>query len=50
MITEKGQMIFELVKSINTGNCVYPDTVVDTALQQYEQMKELGLIIEEDDD
>ena len=39
----KDQIIYELLLSLNEGNCGYVDSRVDYAVQQYEQLRKKAL-------
>lgn len=40
----KDQIIYELLLSLNEGNCGYVDSRVDYAVQQYEQLRKKGIV------
>lgn len=42
----KGEIIFELVKSLNNGNSGYIDRRVGYATQQYNELVDAGIITE----
>ncbi len=44
MLTDKVQIVLELVKSLNAGNCSYSNDRVDIAIKQYNQMVDAGII------
>lgn len=40
----KNQIIYELLLSLNEGNVGYVDSRVDYAVQQYEQLRQKGIV------
>lgn len=44
MLSDKVQIVLELVKSLNQGNTGYSNDRVDMAIKQYNQLVDAGLI------